>query len=80
MTVDDFIKKIQDEEARVRLIIETDSDDDLEISFWASDYRACSLDCCEYGSYQIKSFSFVQKENGEDIALFVSRNGKTEFK
>lgn len=58
MKIKDFLKFISDEEVRIELQIDIESEDDyLYTSFWFSDYR--KAENFEYAEWIIESISFV---------------------
>jgi len=73
MTVDDFFNLICDEEARVKLIVESETEDEHEVTFWLSDYRAGVESCCKYRNFEMDSITFLESGLVDkiDIALFV---------
>ncbi len=73
MTVDDFFNLICDEEARVKLIVESETEDEHEVTFWLSDYRAGVESCRKYRNYEITSITFLESSLADrvDISLFV---------
>lgn len=74
MTVDDFLNLICDEEARVKLIVETETEDEHEVTFWLSDYRAGVESCRKYRNFEMSSITFLESSLADkiNIALFVN--------
>ena len=73
MTVDDFFNLICDEDARVKLIVESETEDEHEVTFWLSDYRVGVESCRKYRNYEITSITFLESSLADrvDVSLFV---------
>lgn len=70
MVLQDFLKLITDEEARIELEIDSKEDEDyLYESFWLSDYK-CDLDDVKYyDNYEVTGFRFTTEFSESDITI-----------
>lgn len=69
MKLKDFLNYISDEEARIELEIDDDSEDYLYESFWLSDYKS-NLDTAKYyNDYEVTGFRFNTEFSESDITI-----------
>lgn len=79
MKLHDFLSLIEDEEARIELMINNRIEDDecQECNFWLSDYLTNNDNIGrKYKDYKICGFSFFTNENQSDIAIEVKEGGE----
>jgi hypothetical protein len=60
MLLNDYLKLIQDEDARIELCIDEDDEPEYKYtSFWLSDYRKNSSTANEYADFNVTGISFL---------------------
>lgn len=73
MKLEDFLKLVHDEEARIELEIdEPDKDEYQYYQFWFSDYITNDDIAKYYREYQVVSFGFLPEQDA-DIQITISR-------